>query len=212
MRLIFVASVPIFVLAFAFDNVAYSDAPAEHCGIGDVAAISQAAPQGYTQLAMGHPLTGLPESILRCQSRLYDDNGPDVPHVWCEHDTFLLGILIFDSYKLLGLDRNTAATFLKQFAQTVVWTSPTGSIELEITRTAMKDKSGPVFGHLIYFHDYTILGQPDLQPGDYTWEWTGKHPFWIEPGNPEGIVVNFFGEVEIVSHGEHLSRVDAGTW
>jgi len=39
-----------------------------------------------------------------------------------------------------------------------------------------------------------------------------KHPLAVEPGNPEGIVGAGAGEVEIVSHQEHISRVDARTW
>lgn len=205
------------VLLFTFsftglDNIADADPHVDHCGIGDVTSISRAAPQGFTQLATGHPLTGLPENLLRCQARLYDDNGPGIPHVWCEQDLFLLGILLFDSYKQLGLDRDTVATFLEQFVTQVSWSSQAETTELEISRTATRDRAGPVFGHLVVFQDYVIMGQQPLSAGGYEWQWTLTHPLFVEPGNPDGIAATATGDVEIVSHQEHVSRVEAGTW
>jgi hypothetical protein len=197
-----------FVLVFALagiglNNVAYADPEIDHCGIGDVTAFAEAGQV---------PTPPLTETNNNCQARLYDDNGPAVPHVWCEEDLFLLGIWMFGNYQYLGIDRWTAAEFLEQHTNQVLWTSAAGTTDVEVIRSATKDTVHPSFGHLILIHDYVVFGNEPLPPGDYMWEWVSKHPLYVEPGNPEGIVGVGAGEVEIVSHQEHLSRVAAGTW
>lgn len=203
----------VIVLAFGaigLSNVAHAESDIEHCTTGDVASVAQAFPQGFLQQALGLPTPGIPDAILNCQARFYDDNGPSIPHVWCEQDVFLLGILVFDNWKALGIDREIVAYYYEQFVHQVFWTSAAETTELEVTRTATRDAIVPGFGHLLVFQDYTILGP--LQPGYYVWEWIQKHPDAVEPGNPDGIVFTAAGEVEIVSHEEHLSQVAAGTW
>lgn len=203
------------VLALTFglmgpSKVALANSDVEHCATGDVASLAQAYPQGFLQMALGLTTSVISNSILNCQARLYDDNGPSIPHVWCEQDLFLLGILIFDNWKTLGLDRKDDALYWGQLVHQVFWTSAAETTELEVARTATRDAVVPGFGHLLIFQDYTILGP--LQPGYYSWEWIQKHPDGVEPGNPDGIVFTATGDVEIVTHEEHLSQVEAGTW
>lgn len=200
------ANCVVLVLALGvigFDDVAHADPHFQHCGMGKVTAFAEAGQQ---------PTPSLTDVGMHCQARLYDDNGPTVPHVWCEDDAFLLGIWWFGNYQYLGIDRMTAAAFLEQNVSQVLWTSSAGTTDVELTRTATKDTVHPNFGHLILFHDYVIFGQEPLLPGNYMWEWIANNPLAIEPGNPEGIVATGAGEVEIVSHQEHISRVAAGTW
>jgi hypothetical protein len=196
--------------AIGLTSDAHSDSEIEHCTTGDVSSVAQAYPQGFLQQALGIPTPGIPDAILQCQARLYDDNGPSNPHVWCEQDLFLLGILVFDNWKALGIDREIVANYYEQFVHQVFWTTAAETTELEVTRTTTRDAVVPGAGHLLVFQDYTILGS--LQPGYYVWEWIQKHPDGVGPGNPDGIVFTAAGEVEIVSHEEHLLRVTAGTW
>jgi len=207
-----VAGMILTIGTLGLETVTFASTAAEHCGVGDVTPIKYVAPQGYSQIAVGHLTPGLPDALQRCQARLYDDNGPETPHVWCEQDLFLLGILIFDSYKYLGLDRETVAASMEQFSHQVFWSSLTETTEIGLTRTATRDLVHPFLGHLVVYHDYAIMGEQPFSPGFYIWEWIQRHPIAVEPGNPEGITVIFSGEVEIVSHEDHVSRVEAGTW
>ena len=198
------------VLAVAVQDVRANN-KADHCGIGEVTSFSQVGIQGFRLYLSGTSPVGLAGSTANCQARLYDDNGPDVPHVWCEDDMFLLGILMFEPYKELGLPRETSSGFLQQFDNRVMWHSASGTVELDLTRTVVKDAVS-FLGHLVYFHEFNIMGGDPLQPGDYGWVWTVSHPLAVTPDNPDGVLDVIPGDVEIVSHDEHLARDDAGTW
>jgi len=198
--------------ALSQHTTAFAGGAFDHCLTGDVTSLSHAGIHGSFQLSLGKTNSILAKSILNCQARLFDDNGPDIPHVWCEQDRFLLGITVFNNYKLAGTPRITVVGFLEQVINQVFWSGSGGTAEAIVERSATKDAISPSVGHLVAFSDYAIFGEPALSPGDYSWNWVQKHPLATAPGNPNGILFTGSGEVQIVSHEEHLARIAAGTW
>jgi hypothetical protein len=186
---------------------ARAERSARHCAVGDVTAFSEA-----------HFRTGKED----CQARLYDPG----PHHFCEEDRFLLGILwlIFsDVRETFDLDHHETVEVIQAVDHRVTWSSIAGSIDLPLTRSAVKslvfaevDDDGNHYAEHIYFdHAYTFMGAGTSMPlalGTYGWGWGAYAPWAVTEENPEGFWEGGSGEVRVVSHETHLEMVAAGTW
>ena len=178
----------------------------KHCTIGDVTSALQAFEVGV-HYASNWPsnikVAGLGGSV-NCQYRFYLPEKPTNGErfVFCEEDVFLGGIMWFWSYKAIGATRKWAIDDLENVKSTVSFGPAAGAQpERSLMRTGYKDFVDPDFGNTVYFQEAFVTQE---EPGTYVSTWTAYYM-----GAP---FVNVVTSIDVVTHEEHLHRVENGTW
>jgi len=180
---------------------------ARHCTPGDVTSLLQAFTIGFNY-ASGFreeiKIAGLGGAI-HCQYRVFAPRKPSNGEPWafCEQDIFLGGIVYMVPYQQLGLSRQYAIEEELEKLDSTVLIGPVDGEQTEQTllRVANKDYVHPFLGNVVYTQ-LAFIAQRD--PGIYRSTWTGYFM-----GSPMRSVEV---EVEVVTHEEHLHRIDNGTW
>lgn len=197
----------VVVVGQANDHLESVDPAARHCTLGEVSSALQAFlvgvhyPSDYFSNVKIAGLGGSPD----CQYRLFLPEKPIFPEshwTFCEHDVFLGGVTYSIPYKTLGVSRETAIEDLQQVHSTVTFGSRDGLQEQRfLVRTQPRNFVHPSLGNSVYMQEAFITQEA---PGTYSSTWTWFQ--WGAPFTPEVVYV------EVVSHEEHLLRVQNGSW
>jgi len=178
----------------------------KHCTIGDVTSVLQAFEVGifYASNWPSNIKVGGLGGGVNCQYRFYLPQKPTNGErfAFCEDEVFLGGIMYFWDYKAFGVPRQFAVDDLEKIYSTVTFGLTAGpQPERSLMHTGYKDFVHPEFGNSVYTQEAFITQE---KPGTYLSSWT---IFYM--GTPiDGAVV----EVDVVSHEEHLQRVEVGNW
>lgn len=178
---------------------------AKHCTIGDVTSDLQAFEIGL-YYASGFPgplkVAGLGGS-LNCQYRFFLTEKPNGnPWEFCEDELFLGGAVVLLPYVEAGLSRQEAVEELDRLGSILYFGPVSGAIsEQSLVETNDKEVVLPDRGNTVYTQDAFITQQP---PGTYLSSWTQTFD-----GAPQATIDVL---VHVVTHAEHLARVEAGTW
>ena len=179
---------------------------ARHCSPGDIAAALQAFEVALTTIATSPTevkMTGL-GATPDCNFRFYipEKPAPDSRWAFCEDEPFLGGVATLGPYKLAGVSRQFAIEFLDAYQWSVVWGPADGVLaSRSLIQTSYRDGVDPELGNIIYRHDAFVTQE---EPGTYLSRNT--QTFFGVP------TVTFDVLVDVVSHEEHLDRVENGTW
>jgi len=174
--------------------------------MGDVAAALQAFEIG-TFYAGTFPtnikLAGL-GGIANCQFRFFAPVKLTNGERWafCEDEVFLGGNVWNFDYAAFGISRQDAIDELDYLESTVFFGPAAGAQpEQSLIRTGYKDYIHPEFGRTVATQEAFITQE---SPGTYVSSWTA-----FFAGEP---IANVVVEIDVVSHTEHLHRVENGTW
>ena len=178
----------------------------KHCTIGDVSSALQAFEVGVfyaSNWPSNIKIAGL-GGVANCQFRFYLPEKPTNGErfAFCEDEVFLGGIMWFIHYDEFGVPRQWAVEELTNVESTVFF-GPAAGVQTEQTllRVPPRDFIHPEFGRTVAIQEAFIT---QMEPGTYVNDWT---PFYM--GAPfDNVVV----EVDVVTHEEHLNRIENGTW
>ena len=179
----------------------------KHCTIGDVTSALQAfeiALNNASDFPADIKIAGLGGSV-NCQFRFFLPQKPTNGErfTFCEDDVFLGGVVWFVPYEALGVSRELAIEEELEQLESTVFFGPIAGAQPEqsLMRIANKNYVDADFGNVVYTQEAFITQE---EPGTYVSNWTAFFmgaPFF-------NVVVN----VDVVTHEEHLNRVENGTW
>ena len=110
--------------------------------------------------------------------------------------------MLFDGYKINGVSRKQAIAELDALDWSVLWGPAAGlQADRSLIRTGYKGFHDPDFGTGVYRQDAFITQE---EPGTYLSKTTLS-----SSGSP---IIIFDVLVDVVTHEEHLNRVENGTW
>jgi len=180
---------------------------AKHCTVGDVTAVLEALQIAFFKAAdwpADIKIAGLGGSA-NCQYRFFLPQKPTngEPFAFCEDEVFLGGVAWSVPYQALGIERQFAIEEDLEHVQSTVLFGPVNGLQSErsLLRTAYKDINLQGIGNIVYTQEAFVTQQ---EPGLYLSSWTSF--FMGTPLDSVDVIL------EVVSHEEHLRRVENGTW
>lgn len=192
--------------AFAQPPKYSGEQAARHCTIGDVTSALQAFEIAFTHVTptpMDIKMAGI-GSAPNCNFRLFlpEKPSPETRWAFCEDEPFLGGAVLFFGYQLFGFSREDAIAELDLLDWSVLW-GPAAGVQTDrsLIRTGYKGFHDADLGTGVYRHDAFITQE---EPGTYLSKTTLSFS-----GNP---IIFFDVLVDVVTHEEHLHRVEDGTW
>ena len=207
MNLLSAIYITIISAALLSGNVSANEQITEdHCGTGEVMSILNAVQPMFKHVVTAPDeikIGGLGNSP-NCQYRLFLSHKPSPEATWafCTEEVFLGGVVLGDPYANLGITYRESVEFLEALSSEVYFGPLIGLLtERPLIRTNYKSIRDPQDGQIAWFQEAFISQE---EPGLYLSRWS----------------LSFFGsivavvnsEIEIVTHEEHLNRVDNGTW
>lgn len=204
-------SLSFFGLLVGIPLVAHAEPTISHCDLGTVQGLANAGPVGWRILDTGGgAIVGLADATARCQEALYDggdafdeeDNWlAEIPNVWCEEDYFLIRVFEFERVPWDDVVVEDLSTIRDEMLF--------GAADAELLPEPLTIGPEKTFVYqdlgwrTRYSHRYALLHEP---PGWYRWHWILTAP-WTN-----GREFQTEGLIEIVTHEEHIKRVQSGTW
>jgi hypothetical protein len=198
-------------LLVGFPLAARTEPTISHCDAGTVQALANAGPVGWRILDTGgEAVVGLADTTARCQEALYDGGDAydeednwlfEIPNRWCEEDYFLIRVFEFERVPWDEIVVDDLSTVRDE----MLFGALDGDL-LPEPLTVGPEKTF-VFEDLgwrtRYSHRYAMLHEA---PGWYRWHFLITAP-WTD-----GTEFVAEGVIEIVTHEEHVARVQSGAW